>query len=79
MPYSAYTVSDRKAVSRLKYNIKWFLRYAEECGTDPNQLAAIRALANDFFYAASGTTDFDDDGKPLSTPDAPYPIPTGAS
>lgn len=76
MPYSTYTVSDRKAVAQLKYQIRRFMKQAEACGTDPKQLAALKALGNDLYFAAAGCQDFDDDGTPLDYPAAPDLPPT---
>ena len=69
MPYSQYTVKDRKAVAQIKYQIRRFLKQAADCGTDPVKLKALKALADDFYYAAAGSDDFEDDGTPIVHPE----------
>ena len=69
MPYSEYTVKDRKAVAQIKYQIRRFLKQAAECGTDPERLATIKSLGDAFYYAAAGSDDFEDDGTPIVHPE----------
>lgn len=61
MPYSNYAVSDRKAVSQLKYQIRRFVKQMGACGTDAQDVERIGAALNKAFLEAAGSIDFNDD------------------
>ena len=63
MPYSTYAVTDRKAVSQLKYQIRRFIKQMDACGTDAQDVARIGAYLNLAFLEAAGSIDFHDDGE----------------
>lgn len=63
MPYSEYAVTDRKAMSQLKYHIRRFKRQMAECGTDPADIERIIIALDLALLEAVTSIDFNDDGS----------------
>lgn len=63
MPYSEYTVTDRKAVSQLKYHMRRFKRQMAECGADQIDIDRISNAMDFALLEAAGSVDFNDDGS----------------
>lgn len=65
MPYSERLMKDRKAVGRLRYNVRKFLEAAKRSCGEGDDYRAIAASAEIFLNAVDATKDFDDDGTPI--------------
>lgn len=63
MPYSNYAVSDRKAISQLRYQIRRFEKQMLACGTDKQDISRIGLALHEALIQASGSIDFHDDGS----------------
>ena len=63
MPYSEYAVTDRKAVSQLKYHMRRFKRQMAEAGTDQIDIDRITSALDSALLEAGGSIDFNDDGS----------------
>lgn len=69
MPYSNYAVSDRKAISQLRYQVRRFIRQMHECGTEQQDSDRISNALEIALLEASMSIDFNNDGSRMETVD----------